>query len=149
MVYFTCMNIKSTTWPCVSTWQGSLHLVSFGRCLQSLHLEAFDASSRILGPTRDILCWGPTLIPQTQFLHKWCSPGTARSHIEDRLHSWSASHFSKAQDCLWHSEENIIGDLCPPVPGDLHRDKLNKGLRTQPYSILQLVSIKVPWERRS
>ena len=51
------------------------------------------------------------------------------------------------QYCLWRSEEHIVGDLSPPVPGNLHRDKLNKGLSRHTQSFVQLVSIYVPWDR--
>ena len=48
----------------------------------------------------------------------------------------SAPPFIMAQDCLWNNEENIVGELSPPVLGDLHRDKLNKGLSMAGYLTL-------------
>ena len=39
------------------------------------------------------------------------------------------------QDCLLKSEEHTVGDIIPLVPGDLHTDKLNKGLSMAQYLI--------------
>ena len=43
--------------------------------------------------------------------------------------------FIMVQDCLWNSKEHIVGDLSPPVPGDVKRDNLNKGLAMVGYLI--------------
>ena len=47
-----------------------------------------------------------------------------------------SSFFLKAQECLWNSKEHFVVDLSPPVPGNLHRDKLNKGLSMDGYLTL-------------
>ena len=39
-------------------------------------------------------------------------------------------------DCFWESEEHIVAELNRPVPWDLQRDKLNKGLNMSRYLIL-------------
>ena len=58
--------------------------------------------------------------------HKTAS-GTARSNTEDRLHSSSTPPFIMARDCLWNTEEHLVGYLSPPFQGNHKRDKLNKG----------------------
>ena len=47
-----------------------------------------------------------------------------------------APSFLKARVCLWNSDEHTVGDLSPHVPGDLHRNKLKKGLSMNGYLIL-------------
>ena len=39
------------------------------------------------------------------------------------------------QDCLWDREEHNVADINPFVPGDLYKDKLNKGLSISQYLI--------------
>ena len=53
---------------------------------------------------------------------------TARSNTKDRLHNWSNHPYIMGGHCLLKSKEHNIGDLNSPVPGDIHRDKVNKEL---------------------
>ena len=51
-------------------------------------------------------------------------------------------------DCLWNGEENNVGDLNHPVPGDLNRDKLTKGLNMDGSLKLSLIGLSlVPLEQ--
>ena len=60
----------------------------------------------------------------------------ARSNREDRMQSWAAPHLIMELECLWNSDEHNVGALSPPVPGDLHRARLNKRQSRALYLIL-------------
>ena len=54
-----------------------------------------------------------------------------------------APPFIMGQECLWNSEVRQFGDLISPVPGDLHKEKLNSGLGIEPHSILCLTCVNL------
>ena len=49
-----------------------------------------------------------------------CYHPPAQFYMKREPRRSDAPHFLKAQDCLWHSEEHIVGDLSLPVPRDLN-----------------------------
>ena len=74
--------------------------------------------------------YSPKLPACTVQVHqKWCSSllyGTRLPPVPDFIIVW---------DCPWNREERNIVDKDPIVPGDLDKDKLNKGWSMAQYSI--------------
>ena len=78
---------------------------------------------------------GPIEVVFLTFVWDKTASGTTRINTDGRLPSWFAPPFIVGRDCIWNSKDQHFGDKSPPVPGDLHRDKLNKWIISQSYSI--------------
>ena len=70
-----------------------------------------------------------TVLSKRRAAQNWCSSllyGTRLPPLPDFIIGW---------DCPWNREERNIVDKDPFVPGDLDKDKLNKGWNMAQYSI--------------